>query len=72
MPLEPEVAAELNLDTPSELHQTAVDGNLDIVEVDIFVEGDIDYRVESVGDWPFAYSSIAYKYIVLREVKGEI
>ena len=44
-------------------------GNEGVKEGDILLVGAVEYRVEAVGDWPFAYSSTAYKHLVLKEVK---
>lgn len=71
MPIDPQVAATMNVEAPYELMETFVDGVIDIVEGDLMTVDGIEYRVRAVGDWPFAYSSTAYKALVLEEVKGE-
>lgn len=69
MPVSPEVAATLNVEVPYELMETYIDGNIDIVEGDLMTVDGVEYRVRAVGDWPFAYSSTAYKAIILEEYK---
>lgn len=69
MPVDIEVAATLNVEAPFELMETYVDTAYDIVDGDLMTIDGIEYRVSAVGDWPFAYTSTAFKAIVLQEVK---
>ena len=69
MPVDPEVAATLNVEVPHEVMETYVDTAVDIVEGDLMTIDSIEYRVRAVGDWPFRYTSTAFKAIMLVEVK---
>lgn len=67
MPLDPELARRLGLDTPLERLQTYVEGAPDIVEGDVLVVGAKEYPIVAVADWP--YQSDKCLLLVLEELK---
>ncbi len=68
MPLDPEIAERLNIQLPTEALQTFVDGTLDILEGDFLTVSAKDYRIRSVGDWP--WTTDGFKALILEEDKG--
>lgn len=67
VPVAPEIANRMNLDTPFELKELYVFSNADIVEGDFLTYDSTDYRVRAVGEWPFL--SDTYLHIVVEEDK---
>lgn len=70
MPIVPEVAASLNLENPFEVHETYVDGNIDVEEGDLASIDGVEYQVYAVADWPWQGTTTAFKQLILREIKG--
>jgi len=68
-PADQEVRQRLQLQTPHELYQVFVDGDVDVIEGDLWVQSTKTYTVRSVGDWPWHGTSDDYKTIVLEELK---
>ena len=66
-PVDPELKQRLALDTPHELLQTFVEGNLDIVEGDILTVSGEDYPVRSVADW--VWGGDVYRQLVIELLK---
>ena len=68
MPVDPEVAAGLPLNSPRESKQTFVEGALDILEGDWLVVAGTDYAIRSVAEWP---GDEAFLHLVVEEIKIE-
>lgn len=62
-----ELRQRLTLDTPHELLQTFVDGNLDIREGDLLVVGGKEYPIRAVADWTWRGS--VYRHLVVEDLK---
>lgn len=68
-PVDAEIRQRLVLQGPHELYQVFTDGNTDVKEGDVWVQGGTEYPVRSVADWPWRGTSSAYKQIVIEELK---
>ena len=66
MPVDPETAAGLPLNSPRESKQTFVEGVLDIMEGDWLVVGGTEYAIRSVAEWP---GDEAFLHLVVEEIK---
>ena len=66
-PVDPELAQRLHLDTPHELLQTFVEGDLDILEGDILVVDSVEYPIRSVAKWE--WKDTYFCRLVIEELK---
>lgn len=66
-PVDPELKARMQLDTPHELLTTYVDGDLDIRQGDYLVVSSREYPIRSVADWEWRGS--VYLVLVLEDLK---
>lgn len=66
-PVDPELRQRLALDSPHELKQTFVDGDIDIVEGDILVVGNAEYPIRSCAEW--LWRGRVYRHLVVEELK---
>jgi len=63
-PVDPELRATLDLNTPHELLKTTINGAPDILAGDLLTVGSADYPIRSVAEWP-AVSSGAGQHLEL-------
>lgn len=69
-PLDPELRATLNLQTPHELLQTTINGSPDILEGDILVVGSAEYPIRSVAEHPALSSGVgAFLELIVEDLK---
>ena len=66
-PVDPETRQRLALNTPHELLQSFVDGDLDIVEGDVLVVESAEYPVRSAAEWRWRGSQ--FVHLILEELK---
>lgn len=68
VPVDPEIAYRLNLETPHELLQTFTE-ETDISEGDILTVSSVDYPVRAVADWPWRPTGDYRLVVIVEELK---
>lgn len=69
-PVDPEVRATLDLNTPHELLRTTINGAPDVVNGDVLVVGSVEYPIRSVAEWPAVSSGQgAHLELIVEDLK---
>lgn len=69
-PVDPELRATLDLNTPHELLKTTINDAPDIVPGDVLVVGSAEYPIRSVAEWPGVSSGAgAHLELIVEDLK---
>jgi len=66
-PVDPELKQRLAINTPHELLQTFVNGDLDVLEGDILTVSTVDYPIRSCAEWD--WHGVVFQRLILEDLK---